>query len=536
MQFLRTISSKGKVLYSLLSTKFVLLYTLFKGLKRPYQVGVIALGVGIIILLGFIIGWLTKKPVVPDQGREVRLEQIGILGGTSESVSVVGTVRSVSEARVLAEASGTVRKVHVSLGSQVGAGTVLAELENASERASVLQAEGVYETALASRLITSSQSGNAQVAFEEAKTSARNTYKTAYTTLDTVLETYADSLFAGSAFNPSLTLSVGRDASLERKRTAIAEKMQAWRYALPKAETADPEVLLAEADAVAREVSTFLTELSLVANRSGSGATATELSNVSTARTSTDTLLTTLSTARDAYRAKKTAAEVASQQSGTQNGTVASADASVKQALGALRLAQANLEKTLIRAPISGTVNFLPIRVGDYVTSLMHSATIANNGALEVVSYVSEEDRVALTVNDPVKVEGEYEGVITAIAPALDPVTKQIEIRVAVTSEGTVNLVNGQAVRISFVNATKPVSDAPQGPLLLPLASVKLRTNDRVVFGVTNENTLVAYHVEIGQVRGNRIEVLTPLPSDLLIVTDARGLAEGQAVVPLRVE
>ena len=536
MSFLQKVYTKGGIVFKATRTNSVALYHLFRGLKRRYQAVVVILGIALIVLIGFIIGWLTKKPEAPLQTREVRVEQVGILTGTSASLSVVGTVRSVSEAKVLAESSGTVRKVHVALGSRVSAGTVLAELENASERASVLQAEGVYESALASRMITNAQSGNSLTAFEEAKTAARNTYKTAYSTLDTVLESYVDSVFSGSSSNPSLTLTSGRDSSLERKRADIATKMQTWRFKLPVADTEDPEKLLAEADALARETSSFLTELSLVTNRSGSGATATEISNISTARTSTDTLLATLSTARDSYRSRATAATVGSQQSSTQNGTTASADASVKQALGALRLAQASLEKTLIRAPIGGTVNFLPIRVGDFVTSLMHSATVANNGALEIVSYVSEEDRASLVVGDPVSIEETYNGIITAIAPALDPVTKQIEVRVAVTSEEQIELINGQAVRIAFTNTAKPIVDAPQGPLLLPLATVKLRTDDRVVFGVSPEGTLIAYHVEIGQVRGNRIEILTALPSDLLIVVDARGLAEGQHVTQTRAE
>jgi hypothetical protein len=36
--------------------------------------------------------------------------------------------------------------------------------------------------------------------------------------------------------------------------------------------------------------------------------------------------------------------------------------------------------------------------------------------------------------------------------------------------------------------------------------------------------------VTIGDVRGDRLEVMTDLPDDARIVTDARGLSEGQAV------
>ena len=65
---------------------------------------------------------------------------------------------------------------------------------------------------------------------------------------------------------------------------------------------------------------------------------------------------------------------------------------------------------------------------------------------------------------------------------------------------------------------------------MLPLASVKLRANDRVVFTVDSEGRIVGNPVTIGNVHGDRIEVLSGVSSDMRIVTDARGLAEGEKV------
>ena len=96
---------------------------------------------------------------------------------------------------------------------------------------------------------------------------------------------------------------------------------------------------------------------------------------------------------------------------------------------------------------------------------------------------------------------------------------------------GASDLVNGQSVRIAVPDlAPREEVVSVQGPLLLPLASVKLRAGDRIVFSVGEDSRLVAHQIEVGDVRGNRIEVLTQLPSDLRIVSDARGLAEGEQV------
>ena len=65
---------------------------------------------------------------------------------------------------------------------------------------------------------------------------------------------------------------------------------------------------------------------------------------------------------------------------------------------------------------------------------------------------------------------------------------------------------------------------------MLPLTSLKLTPNARVVFSLGEDGRLIAHPVEIGDVHGSRIEITTPLPGDLRIVTDARGLSEGQKV------
>jgi hypothetical protein len=59
---------------------------------------------------------------------------------------------------------------------------------------------------------------------------------------------------------------------------------------------------------------------------------------------------------------------------------------------------------------------------------------------------------------------------------------------------------------------------------------VKLRVDGRAVFSVDGDGRLVAHPVEVREVRGDRIEVLTDLDPGLRIVADARGLSEGESV------
>lgn len=463
-----------------------------------------------------------------NQVRAVTVASVASLNGGAGSVSVIGTVRSIAEAQVLAQASGQVMAVRARLGQSVGAGTILAELGNSSESAAVLQAQGAYDAAVAARRITLLQSGNATDSFSEAQLSARESYRSAYTTADGVLSTYVSLFYGGpTSLGPALLINEGPVTNMSQRRQKITNMMDQWHRDLAATDTTDPATLLSSATANTQMLSDFLNDLSLTAAAYTSNASPAQIAALATARTSVSGLLASLSAARDAYNAKKTAAQVGTEQSGTAGAQTASADAAVKQALGSLRAAQATYEKTVVRAPIQGTVNFLPIRIGDYVTSLMHVATVAQNGALEIVSYVSEGDRQNIQVGAKLPVEGGYEGIVTSIAPALDPSTKQIEVHLAVAAGAP--LVDGQSVRITLPGAAI-ASTAQAGPLLLPLTAVKLSASSRVVFTVDTAGRVVAHPVQIGDVAGDRIQVLSGILATDVIVTDARGLADGEKV------
>jgi hypothetical protein len=131
-----------------------------------------------------------------------------------------------------------------------------------------------------------------------------------------------------------------------------------------------------------------------------------------------------------------------------------------------------------------------------------------------------------------VSVEGNHPGTVTAIAPALDPTNKQIEVHIAV--DATPDLVNGQSVRVTLPaeTAVAPTSGTATttSAVLLPLTAVKLLPESRAVFTVDAEGRVVAHTVTIGDVVGDRIEVLSGASSDMRIITDVRGLSAGQKV------
>ncbi len=507
---MKSILKNARSLFASARVRSLTTWKRYRSLKTWQQVSIaVLIALVLMALMVFARGGDTEEPAL--KGRTVTLATVSELAGTGGSVDLIGSVRSVTEANILAQNGGTVRSVRTRIGGTVPAGYIIAELENAAERASVLQAEGAYDAAVAGR---SAQS------LPDTEDAARDAYRSAFTTLDTTLATQIDTFFGNpTPVGPDLLIypDYNEQSRLSRERQRIQGLMDTYEASLSSVSGRSPQSLLDEAESITRQIQTFANQLAAAANQRDSRVTPTQTAALSSARTSINGVLSNLTAARSGLR------------SGTV-GATASADASVKQALGSLRAAQANLERTFVRAPIGGQVNFLPIRVGDYVTPLQHVATVAQNGALEIIAYVSEGQQNLLVTGGSVTVEGLYDGIITSVAPALDPVTKQIEVRIAVTEAS--ELINGQSVHIALPDTTSNTDTVtePEGPTLLPLTAVKLRAGDRIVFSVGEDSRLIAHPVIVGEVRGDRIEVLTEIPSDLRIVADARGLAEGEQV------
>ena len=511
-----------------------------------------------VVVIGGVFFWLHGSSAVTSSNTypTVTVQSIGSFGGGSDGVSVLGTVQSISEADILAQSGGTVQSVRTSLGATVPAGFVIASLDSSAASAAVLQAQGGYDAAVAAEKAAALQSGNSTNSLEVQQTSARNTYESTYSTLDSAIQTSIGAFFgAPGPYGPQLLISpLSTGDALPKEHQAILALLDTWRSTLATDATADPATLLSNAQSTLTKTSIFLSDLGAVADQNGSGATAAQLAALASARASVSSLLATVTAAQTAYNASVTSAAVGQTQSNSSSDTsVTSSEAAVEQALGGLRSAQAAYEKTIIRAPIGGVINYLPIHVGDNVTPNQHVATVAQNNALEVVMYLSQSDSQRVAVGDTVMLMGNdasaadgsapvtYKGIVTTVAPALDPTTKQIEVDVAVNAGS--NLVNGQSVQVSLPSVlaattgakntkTTDASVATSSPNVeLPLAAVKLLPNERDIFSVDATGHLVAHPVQIGNVIGNLIQIITPLPANLQIVTDARGLSAGDQVL-----
>ncbi len=479
----------------------------------------------VVVVLGMFLSAESEKvSLVTTQKPVVQLITAQEFAGT-QALSLVGTARAFSEANITSERAGRVVFVNVTLGQRISAGAVIGSTENAAERATVLQAEGVYEAALAAASQTKFGVSEAETRLASARETVITSVRSAYTTTNSVVVSNIDKFFA-QPNSPLPGLRVGGRGytmDLNNERVAYQDILPTWQArvdSLTLSSDLSSEFVYAKEN-VERTIAMIDIFLYIFDQQSDDEYVADEVT-FTNLRT---TLIGTLSSMEAAKSGLATANDAFARATATATGGDASAaDAQVKQALGALRAAEANLGKTIFRSPISGTVNSLSVRPGDFVSLFAPVATIANNAALEIVTYISDNERNFLTVGDTVMINDGVEGRVTQIAPAVDSATGKTEVRIA--AEGT-DVTNGDTVRI-----TKEVADASADTLdivTVPLSAVKFEIENGFVFVVV-DGKIEARPITLGVVRGGAVEILEGLTASEPFVKDARGLQAGTGV------
>ncbi len=488
--------------------------------------------VGLIAAL-LVVGLIVKlsngvEEEQPEVFPVVEVATVAELGGAS-SLTLLGTVKSVSEANIETEAAGRVTSVPVSLGATISAGSVIATLENASERAAVLQAEGAYEATLASASVGDISVDQAETAVQSAKDTAKNSLQGAYTTVNNTFFSVIDGFYN----DPNSPLAA--PLIFDNNRQFLSSERAAFRTILPEWQASlatlnDSNSIFAEIDNSVDHtrrtlglVDAFLGALQKRNDETFNGESVASLINeLNSSRASLANTIAALEAARSALESAEDS--LAQAKLGGTNVDNSVANAQIKQALGALRAAQANLAKTIVTSPIAGTVNSLNVSVGDFVGAMAPVAKVANNNALEVTVFVGDSDREAITVGSPVTIDGKYPGVVTHIGAGIDAVTQKTEVKVATE---TTELTNGTTVSVAL--QTTASDEVKTTIITLPITAVKFSAENGSVLTVVDEH-IVEHAVEVGQVRGSQVEIISGVTPDMAIIVDTRGLTSGAKV------
>jgi multidrug efflux pump subunit AcrA (membrane-fusion protein) len=251
------------------------------------------------------------------------------------------------------------------------------------------------------------------------------------------------------------------------------------------------------------------------------------------ARSVYDQYRTQADTARAQTNGARQQLEIAINQARQNNQAIQTAQAQVASAQAQVAISQKAVEDTLVRAPYSGYVSARPIAVGEYVTPASVIATILLTNTLKLELQVPEMQAPNLRPGMPVSLtvdayrDRQFGGTVTAINPAIDPVSRSITVEAAIQNPDNA-LRSGM-----FVSARITLSGGNQS-IFVPREAVvnDQNTNSYRVF-VIQDTTARLRVVQVGDEENGKVQILTGVQANEEVATsNLQQLYEGAKVQP----
>jgi len=497
-------------------------------------------------------------------GQQVTVASVLSLSPNNDPLSVVGLVTSEDEATILSQTSGEIVNVAKQLGDTVSAGDVIATFENSSQQATVLQAQGEYNAALATlanatgvtAVNTNVTSAVADQSAVNAQTSAVAALQSGYADLDDAIDAKADSLFTSPQSADPMLLSYFNEivdqgpvgspflTMVENERVSLESTLANDATLASATSSTQLSTNISTMIQDAQTTETFLNNLAeavnlLTPNSSLSQSTISGYqSSIAAARSEVTATIANLTTALNSYNNAISGATTATNSAnGGTNNAIATAQAQVQEALGAYDAAKSALAKTIVTSPISGTIIALPVTSGDYVSSFSEVAEVSNPSALKIVTHVTAEDAQTISEGNSASINGLITGTVSQIAPAIDPQTGTIEVDIALpanqtglTDQDSVTVDIDRNVASSTSEQASDSGSSVSSTNIIPIVALKITPTGPIVFTVDSTGALVSNPVQTGSILGDDIVVTQGLTPNMMIVTDGRGLSAGEKV------
>lgn len=307
-----------------------------------------------------------------------------------------------------------------------------------------------------------------------------------------------DAQLLQTSVNEATAELASRQAEVARAEAAVAE-------AQSRVEQTRAELRQAEADA---------SRLQYLATEGATSAQAAELA------------VTNLATQQQVVRS-------AEQQVRSQQQAVTAAQGRVQSQAAIVAQTRERLSYATLIAPLDGVVLSKAIDPGNLVQPGGEVLQIGDFSAVKVVVQVSELDRSAIRLGQPVSVEfdafpGEtFSGRVTRISPVADSTSRLIPVDVEVANPSR-QLGSGLLARVEFSTAATQRVIVPESALTVG------DTAQPTVFLLDQDGdaaTVTPRPVEVGDRADGRVEVLSGLNAgETFVVRSDRSLTPGQAV------
>lgn len=491
--------------------------------------------IGIVLLLAIVV-----FVVVKSGGKQNLQTETAKLQDVKKTVLSTGTVKSGVDLDLSFKNSGVVKKLPAKVGLKVKEGDVLAELDNSSERAVLLQSRGGLAQARANLQkvrdgASSEEVRVSQVALDNAVKSLADTKKQQ----NQLVENARRALMSGGLEAVSQTSNLGAAPSVSGTymgstegsyKISLYQTGQGLYYSYSGLETSSGASINA-----GNLVPLGTKGLSLNFSASSfSGDTwivnipntqsSVYVTNSNAYKSALETRDSAVASAESSVSAAEAA--LALKKAGARSADLSAAEAQVVSAEGQVAAALASLENTIIRAPATGTVTKVDVKLGEIASPGKAAVVLQDIDNLFVESNISEANISSIALGQTVEYSFDalgssrkFYGKIVSVDPASTLVSGVVNYKITASIEGG----EVKALVKSGMTANLAIEIARKNQVVtVPLKAIVSRDNQkfiRVVLDTKKPQDFTEASVTLG------------LEGDGGVVEVVSGLNAGQQVV-----
>jgi membrane fusion protein, multidrug efflux system len=198
-------------------------------------------------------------------------------------------------------------------------------------------------------------------------------------------------------------------------------------------------------------------------------------------------------------------------------------------ALSDIKLVEAQLAKTVVRAPFNGILGLRLISEGSVISTNDPIVSVVNIDPVKIEFSIPERYANLVTIGSPIYFSNEsskteVEGKVYAFEPQVDLATRTLKLR-ALSPNKESRFLPGMFVKIRFI------LDVVEDALMVPAESVIPELEGYKVYVATPEGKVEQKRIEIGTRTESHVQVVSGLNvGDLVLTTGVMQARQGMSV------
>jgi len=189
-----------------------------------------------------------------------------------------------------------------------------------------------------------------------------------------------------------------------------------------------------------------------------------------------------------------------------------------------------NFALSPVKAPISGTITRLPVRVGSRINQTAPVAQVSRTTELEIVVQIAERfvskvrEGLPATIGLDAFPDREFPAVVSELNPVVDPMTRTLEVTLSFTGDTT-------GIRPGMYAEVRIITERKENIVKVPADVMIRRFGEDFVFVVRDDDTVERRIVNPGIEIDNILEITDGLaPGESIVYQGQNLLEDGSAV------